>query len=89
VSEALPSDVVEQWVGGHLEVVELAVRPEARRRGLGQRLHDRLLDGVAGRCLLSTSDDPDDPAVRLYTRAGWQHLGLLRPGVQVMGIDRG
>lgn len=38
-----------------------------------------------GRCLLSTNDDASDPAVRLYLRAGWQRLGQLRPGVQVMG----
>lgn len=88
VHDALPADVVTRWVGGHFELVELAVLPGRRRSGLGQQLHDRLLDGIARPCLLSTNDDPDDPAVRLYTRAGWKRLGLLRPGVQVMGLDR-
>lgn len=88
VSDALPSEVVAQWVGDHFEFVELAVLPEHRGSGLGQALHDRLLDGVKRRCLLSTSDDPDDPAVRLYTRSGWRKLGILRPGAQVMGLDR-
>jgi ribosomal protein S18 acetylase RimI-like enzyme len=86
--EALPGEVSAEWVGGHLELVELAVLPSYRHRGLGRRLHDLVLDGFRGRCLLSTVDDPDDPAVRLYVSAGWQRLGVLRPGVQVMGIRR-
>lgn len=85
---ALPGAVASQWIGGHFEFVELAVLPAHRGRGLGQELHGRLLDGVRRRCLLSTSDDPDDPAVRLYLRLGWQKIGTLRPGVQVMGLDR-
>lgn len=86
--DALPGDVASQWIGGHFEFVELAVLPTHRGRGLGQELHDRLLDDVRRRCLLSTSDDQDDPAVRLYLRSGWQRVGTLRPGVQVMGLDR-
>lgn len=88
VSEALPPAAAEHWVGDHFEFVELAVLPAYRRRGVGQTLHDRLLDQINRRCLLSTNDDPDDPAVRLYTRAGWTKLGMLRPNVQVMGLDR-
>lgn len=88
VHNTLPPEVVAQWVGGHFEFIELAVLPGQRRNGLGQALHDRLLDGVDRRCLLSTSDDPNDPAVQLYARSGWRKLGLLRPGAQVMGLDR-
>ncbi len=87
--DSLPERITSHWVGGHFDVVELAVLPEQRRKGLGQALHDCLLEGVTGRCLLITSSDPDDPAVRLYARGGWQTLGQLRPGVQVMGLDRG
>lgn len=85
VSRTLPAEVVAEWVGDHFEFVELAVLPTHRHRGLGRRLHDRLLDGVTRRALLSTSDDDDDPAVRLYRAAGWRTLGTLRDGVQVMG----
>lgn len=88
VLAVLPPDVGQSWVGGHLELVELAVLPGHRRTGLGQRLHDTVLAGVSRRCLLGTTDDPDDPAVRLYRRSGWRTLGLLGPGVQVMGLDR-
>lgn len=87
VASTLPADVVDAWVGGHFELVELAVLPTARRHGLGGALHDAVLDGVHRRCLLGTSDDENDPAVRLYRRRGWERLGLLAPGVQVMGRE--
>ncbi|GAA0956431.1 hypothetical protein GCM10009554_65900 [Kribbella koreensis] len=85
VCQALPAVITDEWVGGHFELVELAVLPAYRGRGLGRALHDKLLESVTTRCLLSTSDSADDPAVQLYTSAGWWKLGVLRPGVQVMG----
>jgi ribosomal protein S18 acetylase RimI-like enzyme len=89
VCDALPGSVTEEWVGGHFEFVELAVAPRYRRRGLGRRLHDTLLDGVSQRALLSTTDDLADPAVQLYLSSGWRKLGVLRPGTQVMGRPAG
>jgi len=87
VVAALPTDVTDTWVGGHFEFVELAVLADQRGRGFGRRLHDVLLDGVpAERALLSTNAH-DSPAVRLYTSHGWRALGLLEPGVQVMGLE--
>ena len=86
VVAALPIDLTDEWVGGHFEFVELAVAQASRRHGLGRLLHDALLDGVTGKCLLSTTDDPGDAAVRLYRSRGWRKLGLLRPGTQVMGL---
>jgi ribosomal protein S18 acetylase RimI-like enzyme len=85
VCDVLPSEVTADWVGGHFEFVELAVLPDYRRQGIGSRLHDALLTDVPQKCLLSTADDPDDPAVRLYLRHGWRRLGDLSPGFQVMG----
>jgi ribosomal protein S18 acetylase RimI-like enzyme len=85
VCEVLPAEITDDWVGGHFEFVELAVWPDYRGHGLGSRLHDTLLAGVSQRCLLSTADDLADPAVRLYLRRGWQKLGVLRPGAQIMG----
>lgn len=85
VAGALPVPLVEEWVGDHFEFVELAVAPYHRRHGLGRRLHDTLLDGVRRPALLSTRDDPADPAVRLYVSRGWRKLGMLRAGTQVMG----
>lgn len=79
-------DAVRDWVGGHFEFVELAVRPEFRGRGVGGALHDALLDGIPhSRALLSTTDDPVDPAVRLYRSRGWVSLSHLDDH-QVMGL---
>jgi ribosomal protein S18 acetylase RimI-like enzyme len=85
VCDVLPAEITADWIGEHFEFVELAVLPDYRRQGIGSCLHDTLLADVSQRSLLSTADDPADPAVRLYLRRGWQKLGVLRPGVQVMG----
>lgn len=87
VVRTLPVEITDGWVGGHLEVVELAVAPEARGRGVGGGLLD-LMTATRGerRGLLGTSADEDDPAVRLYRSRGWRRLGLLSEDVQVMGL---
>ena len=87
VVDTLPRALTDAWVGGHLEVVELAVDPAARGRGTGGRLLD-LMTASRGtrRGLLGTSADEDDPAVRLYRSRGWVTLGLLSDDVQVMGL---
>lgn len=79
-------EVAREWIGGHFEVVELGVVPQARGLGLGARVFDTLLDGISGRALLETHDDPTSPAMRLYTSRGWQPLGVREPGRQVLGI---
>ena len=60
------------------EIVTLAVRPEARRRGLGGRLLDRTLDrardqGVA-RLFLEVAHD-NDAALALYASRGFEQAG--------------
>lgn len=74
VAELAPPDVVDEWLGGHFELVELAVDPLVQGQGVGARLHDELLSGIPHRkALLSTYRD-DRPAPRLYRRLGWQVL---------------
>lgn len=87
-TRSLPAHIAEEWVGDHFEFVELGVLSSNRRAGTGRALHDALLDGVTGRCLLSTTTDSSDAAVKLYERSGWRRLGLLSPDVQVMGLRR-
>ncbi len=89
VVKALPPAVADEWVGGHFEFVELAVLPNARREGLGSRLHDVLLDNAAPKRALLSTDNHDSPAVRLYAARGWRKLGELSPDTQVMGLDLG
>lgn len=74
------------WVGGHFELVELAVRPDDRGRGLGGALHDALLaDLPHSRALLQTDADPRGSGHRLYRARGWQVLGDLTAQKVVMG----
>ncbi len=64
--------VLDEWLGGHFEVVELAVDPAAQGRGFGRSLMEALLlDLPHERALLSTYAS-DRPAPRLYARLGWQ-----------------
>jgi broad specificity phosphatase PhoE/GNAT superfamily N-acetyltransferase len=78
VAEHAPPPVVDAWVGGHFELVELAVDPRRQGRGFASALHDALLlDLPHERALLTTYHD-DRPAPRLYRRLGWS---LLHEGV--------
>ena len=55
----------------HFEVVELHVRPEDQRGGIGSALLDELLDGLPHRqALLSTQVD-NDKARPFYEKHGW------------------
>lgn len=74
VAANAPADVVERWLGGHFEFVELAVDPAVQRRGLGRGLHDALLAGLPHERALLTTYADDRPAPRLYRRLGWQLL---------------
>lgn len=64
------------------EIVTLAVRPEARRRGLGGRLLDRSLTQArekgAARVFLEVAHD-NDAAIALYVSRGFRPAGR-RPG---------
>jgi broad specificity phosphatase PhoE/ribosomal protein S18 acetylase RimI-like enzyme len=74
VAERAPQPVVDEWLGGHFEFVELAVDPRWQGRGLACALHDALLlDLPQQRALLTTYRD-DRPAPRLYRRLGWSVL---------------
>ncbi|WP_148614773.1 GNAT family N-acetyltransferase [Nocardioides rubriscoriae] len=79
VATALAPDVAAAWLGGHFEMVSIGVVPDARGRGLGRGLLRAVVEGLPhDRLLLMTTDDPADPARRLYATQGWQVLG---PGV--------
>jgi ribosomal protein S18 acetylase RimI-like enzyme len=73
VAAVLGPDRAARWLQpGHFELVELQVRPDFRRRGLGRRLHDELLAGLeAPTAVLSTEQD-NEAALALYDRCGWQ-----------------
>jgi ribosomal protein S18 acetylase RimI-like enzyme len=69
-----PAELVDTWVGGHFEVVTLAVLPEARSRGIATALMTELVRGRhEPRALLGTGQRPS-AARRLYERLGWIEL---------------
>jgi ribosomal protein S18 acetylase RimI-like enzyme len=82
----------QRWVKGSFEFVELGVVSCARGRGIGGRLHDRLLDVATRTAVLSTSPE-DTTAKRLYQKRGWVTLyrGVWSPGsdyeAEIMGLD--
>ncbi|MFD7156851.1 GNAT family N-acetyltransferase [Kribbella sp. NPDC059898] len=90
VVEAVGAELAAEWVGGHFEVVELAVHPEAQRQGLGTALMTELMRDLPHRRALLGTDVDDGPAPRLYRRLGWQ---LLYPdlgwGSALYGLDKG
>jgi ribosomal protein S18 acetylase RimI-like enzyme len=94
VAAAMDDQAREHWLApGHFEFVELAVRPDLRRRGIGGRLHDALLEGLdAPTAVLSTEVD-NRPALALYHGRGWQVLvpeidfGAEFPPFLVMGKE--
>ncbi|MCI0687980.1 MAG: GNAT family N-acetyltransferase [Sporichthyaceae bacterium] len=83
-------ELVAEWLGGHFELVEMAVDPAMQGRGIGTALHDRLLVDLPHRKAMLTTYRDDLPAPRLYRRRGWQ---LLLPAVDersdLYGLDLG
>jgi ribosomal protein S18 acetylase RimI-like enzyme len=73
VFRSMTSPQRARWLApGHFEVVELHVHPEFRRRGIGGRLHDALLDGLASRTAVLSTQVDNEPALALYTGRGWE-----------------
>ncbi len=73
VESAMDLEARRCWLDPpHYEVVELHVRPESQRNGLGSRLLDALLDGIPHtQALLSTQVD-NAKARPFYEKHGWQ-----------------
>ena len=95
VAAALGAEGSDRWLApGHFEFTELHVRAEFRRRGIGGKLHDTVLDGLdAPTAVLSTQTD-NEPALALYRARGWRVIvpfldfGSGRPFL-IMGKELG
>ena len=63
------------------EIAKLLVRRSARRQGVAQRLMERAESEARaeGKTLLVLDTVTGDPAERLYTRLGWNRVGVI-PG---------
>ncbi len=64
-----------RWLAdGYFELAELHVRPDCQRRGIGGRLHDELLGGLAAPTAVLSTQIDNVPALSLYERRGWQMI---------------
>src|SRR3954454_7899292 len=86
-ARVLEPDVAQEWLGGHFELVSLAVAPTSRGAGVGAGVLRTVVEGLEHpRWLLMTTADADDPARRLYAAQGWELVGpALRDGQVIMG----
>jgi ribosomal protein S18 acetylase RimI-like enzyme len=73
VSATMTDEQRRHWLApGHFEFVELHVRPEFRRRGIGGTLHDALLEGLESRTAVLSTQVDNDAALALYRGRDWQ-----------------
>jgi len=86
--ERLHAGVQAAWVGGHGELVELAVVSAARGAGIGGQLHDdalaQLWSAGVPTVLLAVHIDAA-PARALYRSRGWQPLGHIGADTLLLG----
>jgi ribosomal protein S18 acetylase RimI-like enzyme len=89
-ARVLPDEVAAEWLGGHFELVSIGVVSQARGRGIGAALLQRLTaDLPHERWLLMTTAESGDPARLLYARQGWEVIGPgLSPDMVIMGRRR-
>jgi ribosomal protein S18 acetylase RimI-like enzyme len=93
VAAALGTEEAARWLGpGHFEFTELHVRAEHRRQGIGGKLHDAVLAGLAAPTSVLSTQADNEPAIALYANRGWQVIvpqldfGSGRPFL-IMGKD--
>jgi ribosomal protein S18 acetylase RimI-like enzyme len=94
VARALDRAQRRRWLDrGHFEFTELAVDPDFQERGIGSRLHDRVLEGLPHeRAMLSALAD-NARVVAFYRRRGWEvvldrlRFEAGRPEFTIMGKE--
>lgn len=74
--------ILVRTIAGEAEILTVAVRPEARRAGVGRRLVEAALEAASSEAaeavFLEVAED-NAPARRLYSRLGFEAVGR-RPG---------
>jgi len=82
--------ILSRLAGGEAEILSVAVASARRGRGLARallNLHLRRLAGLGARAVFLEVDEDNEPARRLYQRAGFREVGR-RPGYYQQGRDK-
>ena len=82
--------ILSRLAGGEAEILSVAVASAHRGRGLARallNLHLRRLAGLGARAVFLEVDEDNEPARRLYQRAGFREVGR-RPGYYQQGRDK-
>ena len=74
-----PDDLTKEFPGRTFVIIELAVRKECRRRGVGRALHDALLSEKTEERVTLLARPEAEPAQRAYRSWGYRHVGQIRP----------
>jgi ribosomal-protein-alanine N-acetyltransferase len=85
----LQAFILSRLAGDEAEILSVAVASARRGRGLGRallNLHLRRLAGLGARAVFLEVDEDNEPARRLYQRAGFREVGR-RPGYYQQGRD--
>ncbi len=77
---ALDGDTVAGYVGSQTvldeaDMLNLAVQPDYRRRGIAKRLCRALMGNLNAHCLTLEVRVSNEPAIRLYHSLGFQQVG--------------
>ena len=82
--------ILSRLAGGEAEILSVAVASARRGRGIARALldiHLRRLAGLGARAVFLEVDENNEPARRLYRRAGFREVGR-RPGYYQHGRDK-
>lgn len=80
---ALDGDIVAGYIGsqtvlGEADMLNLAVKPEYRRQGLGRRLVEELICQLDAHCLTLEVRVTNEPAKTLYESMGFVQVGFRK-----------
>lgn len=70
----LTDEYTEKWLTNCFELVELAVDPDYRKKGIGRRLIVDLLDNVTNSTSVLTTQKSNINAQSLYKSLGWEEI---------------
>ena len=89
IGRTLAGFILSRLAADEAEILSVAVASSRRGRGLARallNLHMRRLAGLGARAVFLEVDEDNEPARRLYRRAGFREVGR-RPGYYQQGRD--